>query len=228
MKLSALLAALRRELDDELGPYLWPTAALVGFLNEAVDEGAIRSRQLVESEDAAVSELQLVPGQARYDLHDKVIFIRRAALDAEPGYPLRRVSTAAMDRCGRAWRADQPGFPRYLINDQQGPGRRIVLSPPPAEAGVLRLTVVRYALESEQLSEANLDGEPALDPADHRFLLHWAAYRALNAREVDLEASADAATQLALFERHFGTRPTRAQIQALAIDPLEGTQAVWF
>lgn len=228
MKLSSLLADLRRQLDDERGPYLWPTATLVGYLNESVDEGAIRSRQLVESEDPAVSELLMQPGQARYTLHEKVIFVRRAALDAEPGCPLRRVTTATMDRCERSWRSDQPGYPRFLINDQQGAGRRVILSPPPANVGVLRLTVVRYALDSEALSETDLDGQPALDPADHRFLIHWAAYRALANREVDLEAPADAAAQLGLFEAHFGSRPTRATIQQLATDPLEGTAPVWF
>lgn len=227
MKLAELLEDLRDQVDDEIAPYLWTDAKLVRYLNEAVDEAAVRARLLVESLEPSVCRVLLQPGVQQYPLHEKIILIRRGVLESELDRPLIRTNTALLDRHRYTWRTDR-GAPRFLVNDQQGAGKRLLVTPVPTQADTLHLTVVRYALESEQLTASDLNGVPVLDPSYHAKLIHWAAYRALNQRDVDLQAKADAADELALFEREFGSKPDAQSLQQLAIDPITGTEPVWF
>lgn len=227
MELADLLLDIRDELDDEAVPPLWSDEKLVRYLNEALDEAAVRARLLVESVDPEICSIALVPGQASYPLHGAIILIRRAALASRPSECLLRTTTAALDDNCSNWRT-QPGRPEFVVVDQQGSGKTLLVSPVPTVADTLQLTVLRYPTEAERFEPGDTDSEPPFDAAHHRKLVHWACFRALNKRDVEQQSTADADRHLQLFEAHFGPKPSARQLQQLAIDPIVGSAPNWF
>lgn len=221
--LSQLIEECREELDDGVAPYLWSDDALTRHLNEAVEEACVRARLLVESSRPDICQIALEPGLAEYPLHPTIYVIRRAVLAGQPADPLLRTTSAVLDGMRCHWRTEQ-GLPEYLVRDRQA--RQITVSPVPAEAGVLQLTVWRMPDASEALEDG--DDEPIIDAIHHRKLVHWACWRALNKRDSEQRSTSDADRHLTLFESYFGDRPTARALQQLATDPSTGSQAVWF
>lgn len=226
MQQGELLQRCREELDDIAEPHLFSDEVLVRHLNEAVRQACVRARLLVESM-LPLCAITLVPAQASYDLDPAVIVVRRAALRTRPSEPLLRTNTAALDRFRCNWRAEQ-GRPEFLVADQQGAGRRIVLSPVPTEEDILDLVVLRYPTENETLLPDDNDAEPPIPLEHHDALVHWVCHRALRTQDQETSALRRADDHLAMFEAHFGPLPTAAQLQELAIDRLTGTEPHWF
>lgn len=227
MDQAELLVATREEIDDEIEPYLWADSTLLRHLREAAREAAIRARLLVESERADLCHIAMVPGQAQYTLNPALILIRRAVLQSDLSTPLCRTTAAGLDGICSTWRT-QAGRPEYLVVNQQGAGKTLIVSPIPTQAEILYLTVWRLPTPDEEFTEGDDTVEPPFEEQHHGKLIHWAAFRALTKRDAEQEAKADAADQIALFEAHFGPRPTARQLQQLAIDRTVGTEAVWF
>lgn len=223
LTLARLLAECREELDDDVAPYLWSDPRLTSLLNESVSEAAIRARLLVESQREDICQITLVPNVSEYELHPSVVIIRRAVLASEPSEPLLRTTTNSLDRHRCDWRAET-GKPRYLVRDAQT--RHITVSPTPTAADVLHLTVWRTPTEDELMEDD--EDAPCIDRLNHAHLFHWACYRALNKRDSEQNSTKDAANHLALFEAHFGPRPTARELQQLSIDALGHTEPVWF
>lgn len=226
MELSAILEACREELDDSIEPFLWSDELLVRYLNEAIRQACVRARLLVES-TLPMCAIAVVAGQERYNLDPSVIVVRRAALRSRPSDPLFRTNTAALDRFRCSWRNEQ-GRPEFVVMDQQGAGRQLLLTPKPTEADTLDLVVLRYVTEDEVLSADDPTGEPAIPPEHHEALVHWVCQRALRVSDAEARDLRRADDQLGMFEAHFGPAPTAAQLQELAIDRLTGTEPHWF
>lgn len=222
-ELGQLLEDCREELDDEVEPHLWTDEYLIKRLNEAVEEAAIRARLLVESNRTDICQITLVPGQAQYTLHKSVMVIRRAVLASEPSDALIRTTTAALDSHCNDWRT-RTGSPEFLVRDQQA--RTFYVSPVPTQADTLHLTLWRNPTDDEQMEDEA--DEPCIDATYHDKLIHWACFRALSKRDVEQGSTKDADRHLALFEAIFGPRPTATQLQALAMDPVTGSEAFFF
>lgn len=222
-ELGQLIEDCREELDDEVAPYLWDDTYLTKRLNEAVEEAAVRARLLVESSRADICQVALVAGQAQYTLHPSVVVIRRAVLASDRSDPLCRTTTAALDGHRCRWRAEA-GTPEFLVRDQQS--RTFFVSPVPTQDDVLHLTVWRRPTDDELMEDSS--DEPCIDEAHHDKLMHWACFRALSKRDSEQNSSKDAERHQFEFETAFGPRPTAAQLQVLATDPVTGTRAVWF
>lgn len=227
MELRELLDTYREETDDEVEPYLVSDKRAIRYFNEAMREGAVRARLLVESELPDVCTIALVPGQAIYPLNAAVVIIRRAALRSEPSEPLERTTTAAMDGNRSDWRT-RAGTPRYVIVDQQGSGKKLILSPVPDVADTLDLTVVREPVESELFEEGDDTAEPPFDARHHEKLVHWACFRGLNGRDIEAGSTKDADRHYELFEQHFGPKPSARALQQLSIDRSTGTEPQFF
>ena len=69
MKLAELIDLFRTDANDTVQPYLFSDEAITGWLNEAVVEACVRSRLLHMADDADVCRIDVVPGQAVYQLH---------------------------------------------------------------------------------------------------------------------------------------------------------------
>lgn len=226
MTLEQLIADAREELDDAVEPYLWSDKRLTALLNEAIFEANRRMRCIVDSTTPAVCLATLVAGQAEYDLHPSIIVVRRAALASDRSSPLLRVTQAAMDRSCGSWR-DASGVPRYVVRPTTK--NKVVVAPVPSAADVLELEVWRDPLDSEQMEGPNdtpLDA--GIAASHHAKLVHWVCFRAFMKHDAEGEMPSGARLHLDMFEGYFGARPTARELQQLGIDPVSGTEAVWF
>lgn len=222
-ELGQLIVDCRDELDDSVEPYLWDDDYLTARLNDAVNEAAIRARLLVESTRSDICQIALVAGQAEYTLHPSIVVIRRASLASDRSTPLCRTTTSVLDGCSSTWRTET-GTPEYVVRD--GQTRSITVVPTPAADDVLHLTVWRLPTEEEVMEDDS--DEPVIDPMYHDKLFHWAVFRALTKRDVEQQSTRDADRHLTEFETTFGPRPTAAQLQVLATDPVSGTMPNFF
>lgn len=223
--LAQLEADVREELDDALAPFLWSSDRIRQLLNEAVAEANLRARLITDSATPTVCRIELVPGQSEYDLDRSIIVIRRAVLASQPQCALTRTKSYVLDRCSPGWRTHK-GRPEYLVRDQRN---LLILSPAPTIADQLQLTVWRNPLESEQMEgDADDPSDAGIEAIWHSKLVHWACFRALSKTDAEAETPSGARMHYEMFEAAFGPRPTASQLEQLSIDPVTGTEAVWF
>ena len=185
MTLINLIKRMRSTLDDKGGTngdwtlaevqsrLRWDNEELIGYINAAERETAIRTQNLIESESTAVCALAITNGTDTYRLHKKLLSIERAKLDNEI-HPLIEISW----RDAEAMRPDWDTYiarPEYYIRDlQKG---KVRLYPTPIADDTLRFITSRLPLSDMELD--NWDGdEPELDEQYHEKMLSWAFHLA--------------------------------------------------
>jgi hypothetical protein len=220
MELREILDQARDWLDDEVEPYLYPTAKLIRYANEGHDEACLRLRSLVETTLPAICTIALVEGQAEYPLHESVVVVRRAeyrpAGAGQIRRPLVRTTTDMLDRADPNW-TQRTGLPEAIVQDLQRRKLRLSHIPTTWSLGSLHLTVWRKPLASEYLT--HLRQSPLFDSSFHLRLAHWVCYRAFLKKDGEARDSAAAADHLAQFEAAFGPAITAQRLQELAVDP---------
>src|SRR5690606_10855274 len=117
--LAQLIAQFRRYADDRLEPPLFADEDIIGWLNEAQDEAAIRARLLHESSNPAQCQIAVAAGEAVYTLHPALYELTYTAF-ARDGDSRRLhielVSTEFLDSKDPDWRTRE-GDPGYAIQD---------------------------------------------------------------------------------------------------------------
>lgn len=226
LTLTQLIERARDELNDAQTPYLWSDAVLTALFNEAVFEANRRIRCIVDTGSQDVCHIALTAGQSEYSLHPSVIAVRRAALASRRSDPLLRTTQATMDLNYSDWR-ERRGEPRCFVRST---ARGVVfVSPVPNADDTLELEVWRDPLDIE-LMEVGTDSpsDAGIPAAHHQKLVHWVCFRAFMRHDTETEMPQMASMHLDMFESYFGARPTARELQQLGIDPVSGTQAVWF
>lgn len=218
MNLSELTAAYRNRADDETAPYRADDKQVMAWLNEAVDEAAIRAKLIFDT-SSTFCTIPIVVDRAVYTLAPEISEIAAAWTDVNR-WSLDGTDQSALDRMGQAnlrgrfgrsrdwaycdywsqWRL-RKGHPRFFIQD----GQRLQLVPIPTAADTLHLEVYRTTKESERLKGPQ--DCPAIATAHHSGLVDWALYRAYLRRDEDQTDPNLAAGHLALFEQRYGMRP---------------------
>lgn len=226
LTLAQLIEQARDELNDAQTTYLWSDAVLTALFNEAVFEVNRRTRCIVDNRSLDVCRIALTAGQSEYDLHPSVIVVRRAALASRRSQPLLRTTQASMDLNYLDWR-EQRGEPRCFVRSTV---RGVVfVSPVPDADDTLELEVWRDPLDVEVMEvSADSPSDAGIPSAHHRKLVHWVCFRAFMRHDTETEMPQMASMHLDMFEAYFGARPTARELQQLGIDPVSGTQAVWF
>jgi hypothetical protein len=210
---------------------LYGNGSLDRYLNEAVREACIRARLKVDSTTAGLTQIPVFAGTASYPIDPHIIFARRVgflSVDGQREYALDRTTYDMLDnrqsyefrRFGnRNWKLWTTAEPYWVVQDLEERTLRLVGIPqgnPGDPAGTMQLTVVRYPLEAEEMDD---DGdEPAIDYQHHMFLAHWAVFRAALKKDADTYDKALSSEHYALFEAHFGKKPTAQEIRAMAHD----------
>ena len=208
MTAAEILALARVYLQDEVSPYGWSNDFLLGALNRAQQEAALRTLCLEDSSTAAVCAIAVTALDATVALDARVIRIeelRYTGATAEKPL-LQRAADEFARVHGAAWRTHQ-GDPQEWMCD----GTSILLYPIPLVNGTISLTVKRMPLLPVALSLGSPAPNPAVAtltpeiPADwHRQLVHWLCHEAYMIPDTDLYRPEAAAMQLALFEQTFG------------------------
>lgn len=209
-------------LEDDSG-CRWSNAALCRYLAEAEEEAARRAYLLLDSQTPEICRIHVLPGQADYPIHERVLKVDRVELASAVSTTywrgrLTRVNRMMLDH-GDICRTGQ--VHHYLLDMQ---GRTLTLVDTPTQEDELRLTVFRLPLrpfvtadpEDGSITEAEQQATPEILHRHHPDLIDYAAYLAFLSADPESEDAQRAATWMARFERKFGPRPTAEQERTYA------------
>jgi hypothetical protein len=195
MTVSELLELFRKEVDDDVKPYLWSDKEFFVYLNDAQDTfvrliGGIADRRSALTSISYKAGTQFKKLDDRiyrikgaFDANDKILSIRNldhfTSNNASNDYGARISSGLDNSRTGEV---------SYLITDVESD--EIQLYPIPVSDGSIRLYVYRRPL-SEIVDE---DSELEVPSYQHVSLLDWVKYRAFMKQDVETFNGTKAAT----------------------------------
>lgn len=214
MTLQELITLFRNEADDATEPYLWEDEEVIEFANDAETEACRRARLLVDSTSAATQVLVDPANNGVVRLDPSVIFVRRAQLAGRRR--LMRQTIRDLDDCDPFWRDASPGTPRVFVTDFET--GVILLHPPPVDAAMLYMTVVR----TPAVEMASMQDQPEIAPRFHRSLRHWMLYRAYSKQDSQANDPKKAADALALFEQEFGKKSSAIDENWIEHEQIDG------
>lgn len=196
MKLKELISECRSRLDDKAAPFLWSGDELTRWINEAVDEAALRAR-LIYDETSPLTRIQVAANRATYPLDNKIFMVDRVILGST-GNELCRTNQPDLDDSVCHWRTIV-GTPQWFIDEQS----YLRLYPMSAVADTVQLAVWRT---SDCPLKADED-VPEIPPRHHMNLIEWVRFRAYSKQDADTKDDQKAAEGLSLFTQAFGERP---------------------
>lgn len=223
MTLSELIAQFRSDADDRVAnPYLFSTADIRAWLNEAQEEAADRALLLHDSTTAEICTIDVVANTATYALDGRIINLKRVAYTADGSTDevvLICRDRTEQDRWRPNWRREVD-VPREYIHDSTS----LTLGCLPASDGTLALEVDRLPLTNIEDSASE---EPEIHRLNHRELVHWALYRGYSRPDSEVHDPQRAAIELERFERTFGlSRSAKRRRDLNANVPLVN-KAIW-
>ncbi|MEE4087542.1 hypothetical protein [Pseudomonas viridiflava] len=171
----ALIKAFREDEKDAIEPYFWSDSQLVRWTNEALTVFAEESHSF-RDEDSDVTLIPYGVGQDGIELDPCVIDVISAWVDGQPHACLSRsLYPFANGFRGGYWLAYNGCSSHFYFN----PVGLLKLYPKPAEAGAIRLQVIRRPLrELDKCAKI-----PDMLPSDRRHLLSYIAYKAYRVNE---------------------------------------------
>lgn len=193
MNRGQLVARCRLMAKDSRKPYLWLDEEWHDYLNEAVDEAAIRA-MLIEDDQIEV-ELTANDAYAEYPSH--VWSIRRVFLGDRRMVLVDREMLDAAE--GNGWE-EQTGTPWACYEI----GGKLRFFPIPEASGTARLVAF---CTPENPMQANGDEPKCIKERLHIKLIEWALACAYNKPDSDTFDPGRAAKHEAKFEEIFGPRP---------------------
>lgn len=212
MNLNNLITTAATRVDDLAAGKLWSRKEWIEYANDAQNEACRRARLLVDSTTAAVCSITLVNATATYNLHDSIIFVRRARLllaaDSTGLAVLRRCHSADLDRiAGPGWQ-EEVGQPRAYVPDLDNHQLRPYPTPD-TNTWKVALTVVRTPLvpsTNETYAMQGGDDVPEIRARHHIGLVNWMLYRAYSKQDSQAYNQKAAAMFLTDFENEFGKK----------------------
>ena len=206
MELSELVLQFRSDADDRVGTdgagdYLFETADIWMWLNEAQDEAADRAQLLHETSNAAICTIAVTASTTVYTLDERVLNITRAAFTPTGGaqeYVLTPRDVLELDRIRPYWRTTTE-VPRDYIHDST----TLRLGSIPSTDGTLQIECYRLPLAK---MEDTATETPEIHRQTHRSLVHWALFRGYSRPDSEVFDPDRAAKELARFERVFGLK----------------------
>lgn len=203
MNLSELIRKFRVAAFDQEQPYLFSDSDITDWLNDAVDEAAIRGRLIHESDNPLVCTIAVTQGVSSYPLH-KALYEIESIHWVDNNRPSRvdevmQISQEDMAIKWGDWRT-RAGSPEYAI--QQDTSIRIV--PAPKSDGVIHMEGYRTPLEPMALD----DDEPEINPIHHKHLIQWALHEGFSIPDSEVFDANRAEIAENKFTQYFGERPS--------------------
>jgi hypothetical protein len=149
MTVADILAAFG-DLADDLGqPPLWSDAVRLRFLREAQLEACRRARLFQDQSTDEICKIDIIAGQATYDVDPRIIFVRRVKLASQDD-PVQKADIRALDNVFPGWEGHPASWPSYWtpVGNHQ-----ITFYPTPEANDTCRLTVIREPLGAPALED---------------------------------------------------------------------------
>jgi hypothetical protein len=221
--LKELIARVRVLANDQIKPYFWSDEEITAWLNEAVDEAAIRGRLLYEKQDS-YCKTSVVQGEDTYPLPPALYEIVHLSFQPEKQerrVPLRLISHEDMDAVRPGWR-EHFGLPVFALQGE----RTIRLAPTPNCGGLLHIEGYRLSVRKMRLNHGDED-TPEIHPASHIHLAQWALHKGFSVPDADAFDPERSALAEQEFTRYFGWRPDSNLRRITREDVPHHVQAFW-
>lgn len=224
MTLQQLIDQFRSDVDDRIEDYLFSDADVIGWLNEAEREAALRANLIFDATTSAVCEIAVTAGTNVYPMHSAIFVIERASFladgaDAEDAVVLDIVGRLELNRLRPNWRTTEEAPSTLIVDD-----KTVQIGCLPSENGTLSLEVYRAPLTPMVLGDGDpMSPEIALE--HHRHLVEWAKYRAFSRPDAEVFDPKRAEQAEAIFTRQFGPRPDADQRRATYASQPHATRA---
>lgn len=208
MKLAELEALFRSDVNDTAKPFLFSSADVGRWFNEAQEEAALRANLLVETTDPDICRIVVKAGTRSYDLHPLVFFVQRATFtadDCDEPIELRLTDRIELSQRRPNWRTNTEQ-PRALIVDDT----TVEVGCLPEADGVIDLEVYRAPLK-----DMTAEDSPEINRAHHRHLAKWVEHRAYGRPDTETYDAQRSERAEAEFTRQFGNRPDADMRRAL-------------
>jgi hypothetical protein len=200
MKLLELQDEFYRQADDRGVPPLFHEDNVTAWLNEGVEEAAIRGRLLFERTDETLCEYDIQESETDITIDDRMVDITKAILVDASGEEcdLPILDREELERLYPNWRTttDRPGA--------------IVYHDTLLQLNCLPDTNYTLRIEGYRLPLKVMKGEndkPEIHALHHRRLVDWALFRAFQIPDTETYNPNKAAEAERRFEIHFGPRP---------------------
>lgn len=183
MNLQQLITKARYRLDDNKTPQEWSNDELKGYLNEAINEAAIRSRCIIDSTTEDCCLINVTAGSSAVTVHPSVFDIKRV-YDTTNKLELSKISYDDLDKIDSNWQS-KTGKPTHYVYDlnhiYDGDRRNsVTLYPVPESSLALNLTVYRTSLNDLDLSDT-----PEIPEHQHNDLIWWVCYLAFMRMDIN-------------------------------------------
>jgi len=221
MNLSQLIARFRTDANDKAQPYFWGDDEITAWLNDAVEEAAIRGRLIHESSNASMCRIAVLANQSVYKLHPSMYELDSLMFQVTGDSCIKPVCLVSQDYLNEFmpdWR-QCTGDPEYAIQSDKG----LRLTPTPSRDGVLMIE--GYRLPKQQM-EAD-DDTPEINAAHHRHLIHWALHKGFSIPDTESFDPNRSNTAEAAFTQYFGIRPDSDLRRTTREDVPHHVEAYW-
>lgn len=220
MKLGELIKLFRVQVKDEADPVFWEKETLIDWLNEAIDEAAIRGRLLFDMNTPEVCNIAVTANNAQYQLHPALYELDRVAFvvpDSLEPIEIKLCSTTELDHIMPNWRTEK-GVPQYAFQSDTA----IRLAPVPNVVGTLKLE--GYRTQIKPIDEYK---EPEIHRSHHIKLLDWLYYKAFSVTDAETFDRARSEAGFIAFEDYFGVRPDSNLRRATRVDYEHSVKPFW-
>lgn len=205
MNLLQLRDLTRNRLDDKTEPYLWSDEDLNSYINQAINEAAIRSKCIIDSTTNDCCKIEVLSNVSNYALNPAIFQIKRV-FDETNIKTLVKESFERMDDLNEKWQ-QLTGMPSHYLCDLDS--NIITLYPIPTENLVLRLTVARTPL-NELINDNDITEIPVFYHADLAWWCMYLAYSEQDADKLNIEKALSCEEK---FTQIFGVKPEAKQIE---------------
>jgi len=197
------IQAVRDRLDDIVKPYIFSDTVLCRALDNVQREASERALLIHDKTTASVCQVSVVDGTHTYALSPYIIKVMRAKLSAE-SLPLTQITQRDLDVNVYNWE-ELEDTPKWFY--QYGNNIRLVYIPEADDT--LNLEVFRRPLTTIEDTSDDLEVLAEYRPG----LVHGVCAEVLGDQDSDTYDPQREATEMALFERWFGPKPTAKQMQ---------------
>jgi hypothetical protein len=184
----------RSEMSDQAEPYLWPTADLYRYLDDAQRQLCRRTDGIADATTSEVCRISVEPGTDWVDLHPSIKRLR-SVTRADDGRGIDIVDHENLIRYGRAF-GGPPGRVRALVTGMEANKARVF----PASDETVELELTVFRLPMQPITE----GSTAFEVAEehHDALLLWMKHRAYLKQDAETYDRAKASEFENLFVRY--------------------------
>lgn len=224
MTLAELISRVRTDANDKVQPYFWSDEEITAWLNDAVDEAAVRGRLIHESVLPEVCLIEVHAGVAVYPLNPALYELDHLGFKHEYGdrtESLKLRSVEALDAVTPHWR-ERSGRPLYAIQSDT----TIRLVPTPDHDGELRLEGYRLPLAPILLVDKET-ATPEISAAHHVHLIQWVLHQGFSVPDAESFDQERAKLGEEAFTAYFGLRPDSDLRRTQRADVQHHVEAFW-